>query len=151
MPRIRKKPARPPPSPIGWRERVRLPDLGVGPLVAKIDTGAYSAALHAESILVVGARVRFLVEAGGNRHACELPMVGHRRVKSSSGHRQTRVVVETDVSVGPHRYPTHITLTNRTDMGVPMLLGRAFLKGRFMVDPSHSYLLSRRKRKKTSS
>jgi hypothetical protein len=154
MPRIRKRLAPPVPptlATIGWRERVRLPGLGIGPLLAKIDTGAFSAALHAEHIVVSGGRVRFLVPTPSGRHSCELPVVGHKRVKSSSGHRQTRVVVETDVSIGSWRFPTHITLTNRTDMGVPMLLGRVFLRGRFLVDPAHAYLLSQRQRKKRRS
>ena len=40
---------------IGWRERVVLPKLGLGPLIAKIDTGARSAALHAEDISIRGS------------------------------------------------------------------------------------------------
>ncbi len=39
---------------IGWRERVHLPKLGLGPMIAKIDTGARSAALHAEDIIIQG-------------------------------------------------------------------------------------------------
>lgn len=76
-------------------------------------------------------------------------------VKNSSGGSELRFVVETEVAIGKLRFPTEITLTNRTDMGVPMLLGRKFLVDRFLVDPKKSYLLSKartaRRPKKSAS
>jgi hypothetical protein len=135
------------PTLIGWRERVRLPSIGIGPIIAKIDTGARSAALHAEDIRVSGARVRFRVPVNGRDHHCELAIKGRRRVKSTSGHSETRLVVETDVKIGHHRFATEITLTDRTDMGVPMLLGRASILDRFAVHPGRSFIISRKKKK----
>jgi len=131
-----------PPLVIGWRERVTLPLLGVGTIVAKIDTGAKSAALHATDITQTGSHVEFVVPVNGRNHACRLPLKGRRRVKSSSGHSQQRAVVETEVKIGPHRFVIDVTLTDRTDMGVPMLLGRASLGGRFLVNAARSYVLS---------
>ena len=151
MPRLRVKTKVALPPLIGWRERVRLPDLGAGTLIAKIDTGARSAALHAEDIEVNGHKVRFRVAINGRQHHCELPVVGKRRVKSTSGHTETRVVVETDVKIGDHRFAIEVTLTNRTDMGVPMLLGRASVRGQFLVHPGRSFILSRKKRKSKPS
>jgi hypothetical protein len=133
---------------IGWRERIALPEIGIGPLIAKIDTGARSAALHAEDIFVRNNAVHFKVPLDGRVHHCSLPLRGARRVKSTSGHSQHRLVVETTVSVGSHTYATEITLTDRTDMGVPMLLGRVFLRGRFLVHSGRSFLLSKVKRPK---
>lgn len=135
------------PTLIGWRERVRLPAIGIGPIIAKIDTGARSAALHAEDIRVQGHRVRFRVSVNGRDHVCDLAIKGRRRVKSTSGHSETRLVVETDVKIGSHRFATEITLTDRTDMGVPMLLGRASMRGRFAVHPGRSFIISRKKKK----
>ena len=68
-------------------------------------------------------------------------------MKSTSGHRETRAVVETDVRIGTTKFAIEVTLTDRTDMGVPMLLGRAAVKGRFLVHPGRSFLISRKKRK----
>jgi len=135
------------PMLIGWRERVQLPDIGIGPIIAKIDTGARSAALHAEDIRISGGRVRFRVSVNGRQHQCELAIKGRRRVKSTSGHSETRPVVETDVKIGGHRFTAEITLTDRTDMGVPMLLGRASIRGRFAVHPGRSFIISREKKK----
>lgn len=148
MPRLKSKldPASAPPL-IGWRERVYLPEIGIGPIIAKVDTGARSAALHAEDIQIVGHKVRFRVAIGERNHHCELVLRGRRRVKSTSGHSETRMVVETEVEIGPHRFATEITLTDRTDMGVPMLLGRASVRGQFVVHPGRSFIISRKKRK----
>jgi hypothetical protein len=146
MPRLRTREL-PSPALIGWRERVKLPRLGIGTIIAKIDTGARSAALHAEAVEQHGVHVRFRVPVKGREHACEAVLVGRRRVKSSSGHGETRLVIETDVVIGAHRFPIEVTLTNRTDMGVPMLLGRAAISGRFVVEPARSFIVSRRKGK----
>ena len=132
---------------IGWRERVHLPKLGLGPLIAKVDTGARSAALHAEDIIVRGSHVRFAIPTNGRKHHYELPIKGQRRVKSTSGHSEMRAVVETDIAIGTTKFTAEITLTDRTDMGVPMLLGRATIRGKFIVHPGRSFLISRTKRK----
>lgn len=136
------------PSPlIGWREDVRLPELGAGLLVAKVDTGARSAALHAEDIVVKGKHVTFTLELDGRRQHMDVALAGRKQVKSSNGHSQTRAVIETTIEIGNHMFTAEITLTDRADMGVPMLLGRNTIKGRFLVHPGRSFLISRKKKK----
>ena len=150
MPRLRAKSKDSEPlQTIGWRERVSLPLLGIGLIVAKIDTGAKSAALHATDIRQVGSHVEFTVPVDGHNHRCRLALKGQKRIKSSSGHSQHRALVETEVKIGTERLKIDVTLTDRTDMGVPMLLGRSSLQGRFLVHPARSYLLSAMKRKTT--
>jgi hypothetical protein len=137
------------PSPlIGWREDVGLPLLGTGTLIAKIDTGARSAALHAENIIVRGRRVSFTLELGERQQRVEVPLAGTKRIKSSSGHRENRALIETEIEIGNHRFNVEVTLTDRTDMGVPMLLGRNAVKGRFLVHPGRSFVVSRKKKTK---
>lgn len=136
---------------IGWREAVLLPDLKAGPIVAKIDTGARSAALHADDIKVErtgrGMSVSFKVatrESSARAVACELPLVDLRRVRSSSGHAELRPVVLTRVEIGAVALDIEVTLTSRTDMGAAMLIGRQAIRDRFLVDPRRTHLLSRR-------
>jgi hypothetical protein len=134
---------------VGWREYVRLPALGIGTFVAKIDSGARSAALHAENIEISGhgqrKTVKFVVANNGRLHHCQLPLIGERRIKNSSGLSELRPVVETEIQLGDHYILTEITLTNRVDMGVPMLLGRATVRDHFLVHPGRSFLISARK------
>jgi hypothetical protein len=153
MPRLRPKTTKDTPSLIGWRERVKLPELGIGTIIAKVDTGARTAALHAEDIRIEGhghhRKVHFRVPVNGRNYHCVLPFKGEKRVKSTSGHRQTRPVIETNILIGSVRIHAEITLTDRTDMGVPMLLGRATVRDHFVVDPGHAYIVSRKKKKRT--
>ena len=138
------------PTPlIGWREDVSLPEFGGGVLVAKIDTGARNAALHAEDILIKGKRVSFALDLGAKRHKLEAPLAGVKRVKSSNGYSELRPIVEIMIQIGNHRFLVETTLTDRTDMGVPMLLGRNSIKGKFVVHPGRSFLISRAKKKTT--
>ena len=135
------------PAIIGWREKVSLPQLGVGAFSAKIDTGARSAALHATSIERDDHHVTFVLPLPKRHHQCRLPLKGLRRIKSSNGHIETRAVVETDVKIGATTLRMEITLTDRTDMGVAMLLGRSSIGHDFLVHPTKTNILSARKRK----
>ena len=89
----------------------------------------------------------FVLPLQRRQHHCRLPLKGMRKVKSSSGHTETRAVVETDVKIGKLTLRMEVTLTDRTDMGVAMLLGRASLGARFLVHPAKTSILSPRKRK----
>ena len=133
------------PTIIGWRERVSLPRLGVGTFSAKIDTGANSAALHATNIERNDDHVNFVLPLPRRNHHCRLPLKGMRRVKSSNGQIETRAVVETDVKIGKITLRIDVTLTDRTDMGVAMLIGRGSLGHDFLVHPTKTNLLSPRK------
>jgi hypothetical protein len=56
------------------------------------------------------------------------------------------------VEIQQQRWAIELTLTNRDVMGFRMLLGRQALRGRFLVDPGRSFLLSSRpaRKKRTS-
>jgi hypothetical protein len=131
---------------LGWKEHVSFPRLKLGPLVAKIDTGAQGAALHADEIEIIGRRVRFVIENGGRRHTYRAPLAGHKRVKSSNGQAETRPVIRATLQIGHTVFKAEVSLTNRTDMGYPMLIGRTTIKGRFIVNPARSFMLDRKKK-----
>ena len=134
----------------GWRELVHLPELGIGPIVAKLDTGARSAALHAESIEVYqsedGPRVRFhafVDDLASHAHQCDLPLAGTRRIKSTSGQAENRLIIKTRIKLGDHSWLAEVSLTDRAEMGVPMLLGRATMRRkRFVVHSGKGYILT---------
>lgn len=141
---------------LGWREWIGLPDLGIRQLKAKVDTGARTSALHAFDIRPYSAdgqeRVEFLLHPKQRNTEtivrCHADIIDQRLVSDSGGHREQRFVIQTTLNLGTHSWPIEVTLTARDDMRFRMLLGRAAIKGLATVDPSRSYLVGKRKRKK---
>ena len=137
---------------IGWREFVALPDCGVPRIKAKVDTGARTSALHAFRLeeFVEGdtlwARFEIHPEQRSSRNALTViaPIVKHRRIRSSNGNVQNRPVIRTTLDALGQQFTIDLTLTNRDEMGFRMLIGRAALRRRFLVDPSRSYYGERR-------
>ncbi len=138
----------------GWREWVSLPDIGVGWIKAKLDTGARSSAIHAfdlEECLRDGeAWVTFFVhpwqKSENDIVRVELPVVDRRIVRSSSGHEEERLVVSTRVRVVGLDLDAELTLANRDEMGFRMLIGREALSGAVLVDSGQSYVGGRPRR-----
>lgn len=142
---------------IGWREWVGLPQLGIAAIKAKADTGARTSALHA-------FEVREFTEDGVQRvkfkmHprqldketviVCVADVVDERAVTDSGGHKEQRWVIRSELTIGEHAWPIELTLTSRDDMRFRMLLGRTAIKGMAVVDPARSYLVGKKRRKKS--
>ncbi|WP_092410187.1 ATP-dependent zinc protease family protein [Dokdonella immobilis] len=131
---------------LGWKESVVLSGLGGIRLIAKLDTGARTSALHAVDILYIRHRSAIWVEFDlpdidqSKRHRFRLPLAEHRSVKSSIGTSQIRPMVVLELCMAGQRWSTEVTLTDRSDMELPMLIGRSALKGRFVVDPARTRL-----------
>jgi len=127
---------------IGSKERIYLPDVRKAAFVARVDTGAKSSALHCYSVQVekLHRKEVLCVQFSKNSRAVvRFPKFMKRMVKSSNGVVQQRYAVMLSVVFGNETYRTSFTLTNRADMNYAALLGRRFLRNRFVVDVSKSY------------
>ena len=138
------------PRVIGWREIVALPEWGVDGIVAKIDSGARTSAIHVEDVVrLKGGRVRFhLVTSRRKRFkhvGVTADLVRTTRVRSSTGHVQERFVVATVVRIGKIRRRIELSLVGRDKMLCRMLLGRTALGG-FLIDPLRKHLRGSAKR-----
>lgn len=136
-----------PPMIIGWRERIALPELGIPLVQAKIDTGARSSALHATHIRPFEKDgqdwVRFHIPHASGLRArdVEAPLLGERAVKNTSGEPQDRMVIETLLVLGNRHWHIEVTLADRANMTMPIILGRtAIRRRRILVDAGRSFL-----------
>ena len=130
---------------VGRKELISIIDLELFDLDAKVDTGADSNALHCDDIVIDDDNMvhfRLLDEVHESYHGKKvtMPLYKVKKVKSSNGVMQHRPSIEVTVDFFGHRYKTVVSLTNRSDMKFPMLIGRKFLSRKFLVDVSKEYL-----------
>lgn len=130
---------------IGRLEHIALPGIGVARVEAKIDTGAFRSALHYQALkLRTRGGIRQLVvtfQMGGIRKVKVFRSFKRVTVKSSNGETSRRYLINTQVKLNGHTVRTQATLFDRSDMKYQVLLGRKFLRGRFLVDVSRKNVL----------
>lgn len=133
---------------VGSEEWISFPDLNIPAIKARVDSGAKTSAIHAVNIIPFerdGEKwVRFNINPIQNNEKsvikCEAQVIDKRIVKSSSGYRESRYVIHTNISLGNFTWKVEMTLTNRDTMGFRMLLGREAMSGKILVDPEEKYL-----------
>jgi hypothetical protein len=125
---------------LGSFELVSFPEFNIKDEVAKVDTGAYSGAIHCSDIHVVyrgqsRKKVLKFVPFGNNTLATETKTFRRKIVRNSSGHSHVRYLIQTTIEVQGKAYPVEIGLTDRSDMRRQVLIGRKFIReNNFLVD-----------------
>lgn len=111
---------------------------------AKVDTGAYRSAVHADNIYVDDkGYLHFTLFANHPICAhCATEVVTNKfttaSISNSFGDIEERYEVALKVKIGPKVFKGSFTLANRAKKIYPVLLGRKLLNGRFLVDSSVS-------------
>lgn len=131
-------------SVIGLREWVALPDLGISQMIAKVDSGAKTSALHASNISTFERDgqdwVRFDAHVGSRSkqktRTCEARLIDLKRIKSSNGQLQERFVIRSPLVLGDRTWLVDFTLTCRKAMRYRMLLGcTAMQDAQLVINP----------------
>ncbi|HMU67000.1 MAG TPA: RimK/LysX family protein, partial [Cellvibrionaceae bacterium] len=133
---------------IGSEEWCALPSLGLPAIKARVDSGAKTSSIHAINIAPfrkhgqpwVSFEVHPLQQSRQIVVRCEAAVIDKRKVRSSSGETETRLVVRVPLQLGEDIFDIELTLTNRDSMGYRMLLGRQAMVGRLLVDPEQRFL-----------
>lgn len=120
----------------------------------KIDTGAFTSAIHChkierrdrEGIEVLVFTLLDPSHAQYQHKEIVVEEYSEKRIKNSFGSSEKRFVIETDIILFGKKYPIELSLSKRGEMKFPILIGRRFLMGKFIVDPS-KYDLSDKRRK----
>jgi ribosomal protein S6--L-glutamate ligase len=140
---------------IGWKEWFSLDCLGLPAIKGKIDTGAKTSALHAfniesfylEDVEYVKFEIHPLQKNKKLARTCYARVVDRRMVSDSSGKKEKRFVIKSDVRIGEKKIRIDLTLTNRDSMTFRMLLGRDAVKQtKMLVDVSKSFICGAQKR-----
>lgn len=115
---------------LGSLADVAIPALGLKNVVAKVDTGAFSGALHCTDIRVERHGKQgtlFFTPLGEEQLATSTREFKEVIVRSASGHESVRYIVPITLEIDGRPYDTMIGLTDRNSMKREMLLGRRFL------------------------
>lgn len=127
---------------IGRLEKIDLPEFNLQGITAKIDTGAYSGAIHVSSVEEV-------IEDGKNILKFKILDKDHpdfsnkiyqaenfekKVVKSSIGEAEKRFLIPIKVVLKGKEINAKLGLSNRKDLKYPILLGRRSIRKNFVVD-----------------
>lgn len=131
---------------VGRVELVDFPDLGISDIDAKIDTGAYSTAMHAHKIWLTEEDGKEILnfelldpeKEQYRKLTIRTAKFSRKKVRSSNGRLEERFAIKTIILLGGRKRTTDLTLTNRGEMRYPVLVGRKVLKKGFLVDVSIS-------------
>lgn len=130
---------------IGTTERIIFPDIADNPIPVKVDTGADSSAIWASSISEHKGVLSFVFFAPESAHYNGVPhtttdyqMV---KVKNSFGVQEYRYRISLRMKINGEEYTSLFTLADRSKNRFPVLLGKRFLAGNFVVDVTRSNVL----------
>ena len=152
---MKKRPAK---RLLGRRELIDLPALNLRGVEAKVDTGAYTSAIHCADLHleadpatgqpVLHVRLLDPEHPATDGQPLAFREFAQRAIRSSNGEVQLRYVIRTPVRLYGQDFDTEFSLADRSDLRHPVLLGRALLRqGRFVVDVARrelSYQAERR-------
>ena len=128
---------------IGWVERVQIYPYNMQ-LDSKVDTGADTCSVHAEDIKIFKKKgqeyVSFLmVNRYGQSRAVERKVLRMTKIKTKDGGFQVRPVVNLGLCVDDYLEYVACNLVDRSNFDYPLLVGRNFLAGHFLVNSSETY------------
>lgn len=123
---------------IGNFETVSFPEFGIDNILAKMDTGADTGALHSTKIHELETKNGLVLEFAPFDHPDVLMSTAHylrRTVKSSNGSYEQRYFIDTTIEISGKSYPITLSLSDRSTMRFPVLIGSKFLReNNFLVD-----------------
>ena len=145
---------------IGRREMVDFPELDIYQIEAKTDTAAYTSAIHCSDIreeaLPDGTkviRVNLLDPShpSYDHKQLEFKEFSFRDIKNSFGDVQERYVIRTKIRFYDELIEAEFSLSDRSDMKYPVLIGRALLNKNFIVDVSRKNVALKHKNRQNKN
>jgi len=123
---------------LGRVDVVDFPELGLFTIDVKMDTGAYTSTIHCSEIIEINNTLLCIFNSNVHKNFGKTEIVfdtfWRTDVKSSNGFKENRYKVKSEVVFFGKTYKINLTLSTRDAMKFPVLIGRQFLKQKFMVD-----------------
>lgn len=128
---------------VGWIEKAHITP-GDITLDAKLDTGADGTSVNAVDINKFERDgktwARFTIDdKKGHKVTLEREIVGHKTIVRHGCPNQERYVVILGLCLGNHYLEEKVGLVDRHILKYPLLIGRSFMAGRLIPDPSVEY------------
>ena len=136
---------------IGGKEKIILNKISKNKIYARIDTGAKTSSVHCEKFWVENKRGKKVLFAAilTKTNICTFTEFKTKKIKSSNGISEKRLIVNLSFTIGEHSFESEFTLSDRNKMKNPVLLGRKFIRGHFLVDVTRNFILSGKKSTKS--
>lgn len=140
---------------IGRKDKADFPDLGLENIEIKIDTGAYTSSIHAHKIEPFEKNGKSFIKfylldpkhPEYKNKAIQAEVLKEKKVKSSIGKAEKRYIIKSKIVIFSKSYVLELSLTNRSKMKHPVLIGRKLLNKKFLVDTSQKDLSYNLKKK----
>ena len=130
---------------IGRSETISFLDLNINSIQSKIDTGAFGTSIHVDGLEIVDDKLHFWI--GDLKNSFIFDKFKTVMVKNSFGEQQKRYSVFTKIKIGKSKYKILVSLSNRSSMRYPVLIGRRFLyKFGYVVDVTKKNIYDRDKK-----
>lgn len=129
---------------IGRTDKADFPELSLEDINIKIDTGAFTSSIHSHDIreVTINKEQYIVFQILDPSH----PMYSDKdyrtkrfkkkSIKNSFGESEQRFVIKTIIILFGEEFPIDLSLSERSDMKYPILIGRRLLNKRFTVNPS---------------
>ena len=129
---------------IGRVDIADFPEINLQDIKIKVDTGAYTSSIHCHDVHEVKSNgekhIEFeLLDPSHPEYENKVYKVknyNEKAIKSSNGIIEHRYIIKTIIVIFNEKYPIELSLSERSDMKFPILLGRKFLNKQFIVNPS---------------
>lgn len=127
---------------IGRKDVADFPDFGLTAIQVKIDSGAYSCSIDCRNVHLIEKDGKQQLEVvflnvdrpEFNEKVYYFADFKSKKVKSSSGHSQIRYFIKGKIVLFETVFETYFSLSKRSGMKTPVLIGRKLLNNNFIID-----------------
>lgn len=129
---------------IGRIDKADFPEFQLREIDVKVDSGAYTSSIHCANIEETSDKgtpfIKFTLldeeHPFYNQKEFSTKNFTKKFVKSSNGLAEERFVIRTKIFIFNETFDISLTLSQRSEMKYPILLGRKFLNKKFIIDTS---------------